>query len=337
MALDEASAALVAQAAGTRRVYELPVAETRRIRHAAAAAVRRQPVAQVSDALVGVAGGSVPVRVLTPPGRPRAVIVFYHGGGWVLGGLDECEPVCRALVNLTGCAVVSAGYRLAPEYRYPTAVEDAWAALLWAAARAGDIAAEPVPLIVAGESAGGNLAAVLARRSAERGGPPLALQVLVYPVTDSDLDAQSYTDPANQLMLNREAMSWFWDQYAPDPAARTHPDASPLQAVFLSGVAPAVVVTAEHDVLRDEGELYAMRLVQAGVAVEHRRFGGQLHGFLGQIDVLPGSRQGLEYIAAAIARRLRAAGGSAGGLERVAVDEAAIDDELGAGDEAGVG
>ena len=169
----------------------------------------------------------------------------------------------------------------------PTAVEDAWAALRWAAAHAGDLAGdtagEPVPLIVAGESAGGNLAAVVARRSAEQDGPAVLLQVLICPVTDYDTDGLSYTDPANQLLLDRDAMIWFWDQYAPEPSARVHPDASPLQAVFLTGVPPAVILTAEHDVLRDEGELYAMRLIQAGVPVEHRRFAGQMHGFFGLV------------------------------------------------------
>jgi acetyl esterase len=244
-----------------------------------------------------VAGGSIPVRVLRPDGQPRAVIVFYHAGGWVLGGLDECEELARALVRQTGCAVVCPGYRLAPEYRYPTAVEDACAALRWAAAHTAEIAGQQVPLIVAGESAGGNLAAVVARRSAEQGGPDVLLQVLICPVTDADTGGLSYTDPANQLLLDRDAMLWFWEQYAPDPAARAQPDAAPLQAVFLTGVPPAVIVTAEHDVLRDEGELYAMRLVQAGVPVEHRRFAGQMHGFLGLIGVLPGSADGLQYIA----------------------------------------
>jgi acetyl esterase len=330
MALDEATAALVASESGGPRVYELTVAQSRELRRAGVGE-RLPTAARAADALVPVAGGTIPVRLLLPSGTaPRAVIVFYHGGGWVLGGLDECEPVARALASQTGCAVACAGYRLAPEYRYPTAVQDAWAVLRWAAAQAGEIAGAPVPLIVAGESAGGNLAAVVARWSAERGGPAVLLQVLIYPVTDSDTDSSSYTDPASQLLLDRDEMIWFWDQYAPDRAARAHPDASPLQAMFLTGVPPAVMVTAEHDVLRDEGELYAMRLVQAGVAVEHRRFAGQIHGFLGRVGVLPGSEDGLRYVSEQITRALDGRG------EGVAVDEAAVDDELRAGDEAGV-
>lgn len=319
MALDEATAALIAQSGGDFKLPGMPVEQARQLRRTAA--VRGQGAA-VRDTVVPVAGGSIPARVLLPDGPARAIIVFYHAGGWVLGGLDECEAEAAALAQHTGCAVVCPAYRLAPEYRYPTAVEDAWAALRWAAANARDItgdtggpvetggtgeaAGRRLPLIVAGESAGGNLAAVVARRSAERGGPDVLLQVLVCPVTDSDTYSLSYTDPGNQLLLDRDEMIWFWDQYVPDPSARIHPDASPLQAVFLTGVPPAVILTAEHDVLRDEGELYAMRLVQAGVPVQHRRFGGQIHGFLGRVGMLPGSAAGMRYIAEQVAQALAA-------------------------------
>jgi acetyl esterase len=263
------------------------------------------------DALAPGTGGSVPVQVRRPRGRPRGVIVCYPAGGWALGGLAESAELSAALARRTGCAVVSVGYRRAPEYRYPTAVADAWAALQWAAGHLAEIASAGVPLVVAGEGAGGNLAAVVARWSAERAGPPLAAQVLICPVTDCDFDALSYTEAASQLLVDRDAMRWFWDLYAPDPGARRHPDAAPLQAVFLAGLPPAIVVTAEHDVVRDEGELYAMRLVQAGVPVEHRRFAGQPHGFVGLAPALPGARDGLDFIAAALERRLEP-GGPAG-------------------------
>jgi acetyl esterase len=312
MALDYATAALVAQFRADPKAPDLPVGQLRQIRRAAAA---RIPPERVTDTLIPVAGGTIPVRVIRPDAPSRAIIVFYHPGGWVLGGPDECEAEALALAQHTGCAVVCPAYRLAPEYRYPTAVEDAWAALRWAAENTAQITGEPagprLPLIVAGESAGGNLAAVAARRSGERGGPDVLLQVLICPVTDSDTGSLSYTDPANQLLLDRDEMIWFWDQYVPDPAARRHPDASPLQAVFFNGVPPAVILTAEHDVLRDEGELYAMRLVQAGVSVEHRRFAGQIHGFLGRIGVLPGSADGLDWIAGHVGRALTAAPASA--------------------------
>jgi len=309
MALDEATAALVAQSIGDPRAPGVPVGELRESYRAGA--TRIEP-ARVTDTVIPVAGGTIPARVIQPGTPPRGLIVFYHGGGWVLGGLDECEAVAGALAERTGCAVACPAYRLAPEYRYPTAAEDAWAALRWAAANAPRLTGQPggrlPPLIVAGESAGGNLAAVVARRSAEQGGPEVRLQVLVYPVTDSDTGSLSYTDPANQLLLDRDEMMWFWDQYVPDPAARRHPDASPLQAVFFNGVPPAVILTAEHDVLRDEAELYAMRLVQAGVPAEHRRFAGQIHGFLGRVGVLPGSAGGLDWIAEHVGSALAGAG-----------------------------
>jgi acetyl esterase len=306
MALDEATAALLAQLAGTgtRPLHEMTPAEARGL----TAALRGQAgpgpeMARVQNARVRAAGGTFPVRVLVPGERPRAVIVYYHGGGWVTGGIDDTDLLGRELAQRTGCAVVLPGYRLAPEYRYPTAVLDSQAALQWAADHLRDIAGAPVPLIVAGDSAGGNLAAVLARR-ARRTGPPVALQVLVYPVTDCDFATTSYTDPASQLLVSRDAMIWFWDHYAPVSAARLHPDASPLRAPDLGGLPPAVVITAEHDVLRDEGELYATRLLKAGVPVQHRRFAGQMHGFFTMTGVLPGSSDALDFVARAMDRQL---------------------------------
>lgn len=305
MALDDATAALVARSMGDARAPGVPVEQ---LRQAYRAGATRIPPARVTDTLIPVAGGTITARIVRPEVPPRGVIVYYHAGGWVLGGLDECEAVAGALAGRTGCAVVCPAYRLAPEYRYPTAVEDAWAALRWAAESSTEITGNPAgqqqPLIAAGESAGGNLAAVVARRSAGQGGPEVLLQVLIYPVTDSDTSSLSYTDPANQLLLDRDEMTWFWEQYVPDPAARRHPDASPLQAVFLTGVPPAVILTAEHDVLRDDGELYATRLVQAGVPVEHRRFAGQIHGFLGRTGGLPASEDGLSYIAGHVGHAL---------------------------------
>jgi cation diffusion facilitator CzcD-associated flavoprotein CzcO/acetyl esterase/lipase len=239
-------------------------------------------------------------RLLVPTERCRGVIVYYHGGGWVTGGPDEFDTLARRLAQRTGCAVVLVDYRLAPEHRYPAAVEDAWTALNWTAANVEEIAGSAVPLIVAGDSAGGCLAALVAQRSREAG-PEIALQVLVYPVTDCDLDRDSYLDPDNQLIIGRAAMTWYWDHYAPDHAVR--PDASPLRAHTLAGLPPAVVLTAEHDVLRDEGEAYAARLAQDGVRVEHRRFDGQMHGFF-TLPGLPGSAAALDFVVQAVDREL---------------------------------
>jgi len=296
MALDEATAAFLSQMAesGMKPLHEMTPMEARGLGAALLEMYGPGPeVARVVDDTVRVEGGQIGVRILAPD-NPRATIVYYHGGGWVIGALDEFDTLARRMVQRTGAAVVLVDYRLAPEHRYPTAAEDAWAALQWTTAHL-DEHGMTLPLIVAGDSAGGNLATIVARRAAEEGGPEISLQVLVYPVTDADLDNASYVDPENQLMLSRDSMIWFWDHYAPDPASRKNPDASPLQAADLSGLPPAVVLTAEHDVLRDEGEAYAEKLRAAGVPVVHRRFPGQMHGFF-TLLVLPGAAAALEYV-----------------------------------------
>jgi acetyl esterase len=312
MALDQATTALLEQlaASGGRPLHELSPAEARGVMAGMRGEQAPGPdMASVRDTRIRASGGFVPVRVLVPVDRPRGVIVYYHGGGWVIGGLADFDKLGRLLAHRTGCAVLLADYRLAPEYRFPTAVDDAWAALRWADEHRAELTGvgrpeTEAPLIVAGDSAGGNLSAIMALRARAAGGPPIALQVLVYPVTDCDLESTSYRDPANQLMLSRESMVWFWDHYAPDPEARLHPDASPLRSANFAGLPPAVILTAEHDVLRDEGELYATRLVKAGVPVRHQRFAGQMHGFFTMVDALPGAAAGLDYVTAAIAERL---------------------------------
>ena len=305
MALDEATAGFLAQMAesGMKPLHEMTPEEARGLGGALRDMYGPGPeVAHVVEESVPVAGGSVPVRILAPE-APRAVFVYYHGGGWVIGSLDESDTLARKIVERTGAAVVLVDYRLAPEHRYPVAVEDSWAALLWSVRHFAEHRTD-LPLIVGGDSAGGNLAAIMAQRAKAEGGPAIALQVLVYPVTDADLDNASYSDPSNQLMLSRDSMVWFWDHYAPDQASRRRADASPLQATDLAGLPPAVVLTAEHDVLRDEGEAYAEKLRAAGVAVQSRRFEGQMHGFFTMVNVLPGADAGLEYVAEHIDRHL---------------------------------
>jgi acetyl esterase len=311
MALDQATIALLEQmaASGGKPLHELTPVEARGVMAMMRGDAPPGPeMASVRDTRIRASGGFVPVRVLSPAEQARGVIVYYHGGGWVIGGLPDFDKLGRLLAQRTGCVVILVDYRLAPEYRFPTAVDDAWAALLWADERGAELAGAPagtaVPLIVAGDSAGGNLSAIMALRARAAGGPSIALQVLVYPVTDCDLETTSYLDPANQLMLSRESMMWFWDHYAPDPEARLHPDASPLRSTNFAGLPPAVILTAEHDPLRDEGELYATRLVKANVPVRHRRFDGQMHGFFTMVDALPGAADGLDYVVAAIDERL---------------------------------
>ena len=275
--------------------------EAREFAAAAAALAGPAPAMRSAhDHRVAVAGGEITVRVLVPPQGARGVILYLHGGGWVIGTLDGYETMARKLAERTSCAVALVDYRLAPEHRYPTAVDDCYAAFEWTAARLGDITGRAdVPLIVAGDSAGGNLSAVVAFRARDRHGPDIALQVLVYPVTDADFARPSYTDPDNQLLLTSDSMVWFWDHYLPDIARRQEPDASPLHAADLAGLPPAVVLTAEHDVLRDEGEAYAERLRAAGVPVELRRHAGQMHGFFTFL-LLPGSERGYQQVVKAI-------------------------------------
>jgi acetyl esterase len=306
MALDDATTAFLAQmAAAGPPINELDPVEARVVTGRLRERFGPGPsMARVEDHQIDSTGGAFPVRVLVPGGSPRAVIVYHHGGGWVIGGIDQWEAFARTLAERSGCAVVLTGYRLAPEHRHPAAVDDAWAALRWADAHSGDIAGRRVPLIVAGDSAGANLATVTARRARDEGGPEIGLQVLAYPATDCDLDRPSYLDPANQLMVTRDGMIWFWDHYLPDHAARRHPDASPLRAPDLSGLPPAAIVGAEYDVLRDEVEEYAERLRAAGVEVTFRRFDGQMHGFLNMVNILPASADALTFVVEAIEKRL---------------------------------
>lgn len=256
-------------------------------------------MARTEDHTIQQPDGSFDVRVLVPVEPPAGVIVYYHGGGWVVGSIDESDALGRKLAERTSCAVVLVDYRLAPEHRYPVAVDDSYAALEWTAEHMNDIAGGEVPLIVAGDSAGGNLSAVMAIRARDRSGPEIAMQVLVYPVTDANFDRPSYLDPENQLLLTRDSMIWFFDHYIPDVARRTEPEASPLYAEDLSGLPPAVVLTAEHDPLRDEGEEYAQRLEDAGVEVNLQRHKGQMHAFFALL-MLPGSERGFQQVVRAI-------------------------------------
>ena len=257
------------------------------------------PMARVEEHTLEREGGNVGLRVLVPIDPPEGVIVYYHGGGWVVGSIDEYDTMARKLAERTSCAVVLVEYRLAPEHRYPVAVDDSYAALEWTAAHLWEIAGGEVPLFVAGDSAGGNLSAVVAVQARDLNAPEIALQILIYPVTDADFNRPSYTDPENALLLTREAMIWFWDHYVPDPTQRAEPDASPLQTPDLSGLPPAMVLTAEHDVLRDEGEAYAERLAKAGVKVDLHRYTGQIHGFF-TLQMLPGSELGYQQVVKAI-------------------------------------
>ncbi|GAA3649570.1 hypothetical protein GCM10022237_06620 [Nocardioides ginsengisoli] len=248
--------------------------------------------------LAGVDGGSFRVRVLSPSGDPSGVVVYFHGGGWVLGDIDlQYDHVARDLVNRTDAVVVLVNYRKAPEHPFPTAIEDGWTALRWIAEHATELGVAGTPLVVAGDSAGGNVAAVMTQWARDRGGPRIDGQILVYPVTGCDLDLPSFHAPENQQFLDRAAMAWFWDRYLPETSARTSADASPRLAADLSGLPPALVYLAEYDPLHDDGKAYADALGAAGVPVDLVVAHGQMHGFFQMPGILPGYDAGMALVA----------------------------------------
>jgi acetyl esterase len=266
------------------------------------------PVAAEEDRRIPGPGGELTVRIYQPdaPG-PLPVVVYLHGGGWVLYDLDTFNPVCRDLANAAGAIVVAVAYRLAPEHPFPAAVDDAYATVCWAAEHAAEIGGDGTRLAVAGDSAGGNMSAVTALRCRDAGGPALAFQLVINPVTDCDLDTDSYHEFAEGMFLTRDQMRWYWDHYLSDPQARVHPWASPLRAADLSGLPPAIVYTAENDPLRDEGEAFAARLAEAGVPTVARRVEGVIHGFM---NLGNASVKGAEAVAEAGAALRRAFGTS---------------------------
>lgn len=258
-------------------------------------------VGDVRDVRIPVADGEIDARVYRPAGDGlHPLVMFFHGGGWVLGGLDTHDAQCRDLCNGSHSVVLAVDYRLAPEHRFPTAAEDCYAALCWAAARADSLAADPQRMAVVGDSAGGNLATVVALMARDRGGPALRQQVLVYPVVDADFDTDSYRANADGYLLTRDGMVAFWDQYCPDVTQRDHPYASPLRAGSLAGLPPALVLTGEYDPLRDEGEAYGARLEAEGVATETLRYEGFPHFFIGLSRLAPAGRAGMDKICATL-------------------------------------
>jgi acetyl esterase len=287
-------------AAGVPPFWELAPDAARAVVEANGAVIGAGPeVASVRDITIPSSAGGMPARVYSPSASAPGVVVYYHGGGWVVGSVNAWDASCRALAVASGCDVVSVEYRLAPEHVFPAATDDAFEALVWVASADGLAGGRPI--VVAGDSAGGNLALVTALRARDAGGPPLAMQLLVYPVTDSDLDRKSYHEyDGDEFIVNRGDMVWYWDHYAPDPATRADPWASPLRAGDLTGLPPAYVITAEHDPLRDEGFETAERLRSARVPVEHRHFGSQIHGFFTFVNLLDDADRAVADAGAAI-------------------------------------
>ncbi len=249
------------------------------------------PVGAVEDRTVASAREPIPIRIYTPAQRTLpGALVYFHGGGWVIGDLDSHDETCRRLCRGAGLTVISVHYRRAPETTYPGAAEDCYAATAWVAANAAALGINPARIAVGGDSAGGNLAAAVALMARDRGAPALRFQMLIYPVTDADFDRPSYRENGEGYLLSRRGMQWFWDQYVPDLDQRHEPYAAPLQAARLADLPPALVQTAGFDPLRDEGEAYAEALRAAGVAVRMTRYDGLIHGFFGMQDAIPAAR-----------------------------------------------
>jgi acetyl esterase len=259
------------------------------------------PVARVVNQTIPGPAGSIPVRIYYPSeSTPLPVLVWYHGGGWVLGTLDGVDHVGRELANTANCIVVSVDYRLAPEHKFPACPDDCEAAYYWAVENAASLGGDPRRVAVGGDSAGGNLAAVVSLRAREAGRPLPAFQLLIYPVTDADFTRPSYVENADGYMLTEVSMRWFWDQYVNSPEEMADPQASVIRASDLSGLPPALIITAEFDPLRDEGEAYGELLRQAGVPVTVTRYDGMIHGFFGQFTMVDKGREAIRESAEAL-------------------------------------
>jgi acetyl esterase len=261
---------------------------------------RLEKVFKVEDRKIPGPAGEIPIRIYTPEGSgPFPVLVFFHGGGWVICDLDSHDAPCRLLTNKAKCVTVSVDYRLAPENKFPAGVEDCFAATKWVAGNAKELNIDPERLAVGGDSAGGNLSAVISQLARDAGGPKIAFQLLVYPATEAELDTQShkmFTD----YFLTKDDIFWFWAHYLRGPADRKDPRIAPALAKTLKGLPPALIITAEFDPLRDEGEAYGEKLRKAGVPVTVSRYDGMIHGFFSMFDVLDKGKQAIEESAAAL-------------------------------------
>ena len=298
MPLDPQARLVIEQmaAAGIQPAHRLSVEGARAALEARAAlqAAAAEPVARIEERTLPGPGGPLRLRLYYPTeAGPLPVVVYFHGGGWIRGSLETHDNVARGLANAAECLIASVDYRLAPEAKFPAQVEDAYAVTEWVARNAAEIGADPARLAVGGDSAGGNLAAAVCLMARERGGPPISFQLLVYPVMDYRFDTPSYRENAEGYVLYKADMEYYWRHYLADERDGSNPLASPLRAESLSGLPPALVITAEMDPLRDEGEAYAARLKQAGVSATCTRYDGMIHGFFGMGAVVDKGRQAI--------------------------------------------
>jgi acetyl esterase len=289
------------EASGGPPLYEMSPQEARGVTGMITELIGAGPeVASVEDFAIPTSAGEIGARRYVPE-DPAATIFWIHGGGWVICDLDTHDAVCRILAASSGCRVIAVDYRRAPEHPFPAPLEDCWDALGWVAAHNDE-----APLIIAGDSAGGNMSAACTLRARDRGGPDLFLQVLVCPVVDHDMTTPSYREHGSgpDLFLTKPDMVWFWSHYVSDEAARSVPDASPLRAKDHSNLPPAIVITAEYDPLRDEGIAYAQRLEAAAVPVTYRHHDDMFHDFFSFVNLIEAGNEAVERVGSEIRTRL---------------------------------
>jgi acetyl esterase len=298
MALDPQVKAILDQMASLPAFETMSVPDARKqtIERTAAGKLPTLPVASVVNRVIPGPAGDLPVRIYTPNGAgPFPLMVFFHGSGFVVCNLDTHDGSCRNLCSAGGCVVVSVDYRLAPEDKFPAGPDDCYAATKWAAAHARELNADGPRIVIAGDSAGGNLVAVTALMVRDKGGPALRGQLMIYPVTDYYKPGHpSYIDNAEGYGLTAAGMRWFWGHYLNNEAEANNPYVSPLRADNLRGLPPALIITAEYDVLRDEGERYGKRLTEAGVPTKVTRYDGMHHGFFQMYGIVDKAKKALE-------------------------------------------
>jgi len=264
-----------------------------------------ETVGSVVNTYIPCSWGNLGIRIYTPSGQGIfPVFVFFHGGGWSMSNIETHDALCRRITNLSDCIVISVDYRLAPEHKYPAAVDDAYTAMQWAFDNAARLNGDPEKIIVGGDSSGAALAAVVCMMARDRGKLDIAYQVLIYPPTDYYLPGtKSYIENGTGYFIDRDFMIWFWNNYLPSDADLNNPYVCPLRAKDFSNLPPAIVLTCEYDPLRDEGEEYARKLQEAGVDVEFKRYDGMIHGFILQFGIMSQAHDAIQQIASGIKKK----------------------------------
>jgi len=289
----------------TPKLWELAPPQGREMYRMIANTLEPQGISIGKTENMSIPGPAAPIqiRIYTPVaggGTALPVLVYFHGGGFVIGDLETHDPLCRTLANETGAKVVAVDYRLAPEHKFPAAPDDSYAAVKWVETNAASLGVDPNRIAVGGDSAGGNLAAVVCQMAKQKGGPHIVFQLLIYPVTQMRADTGSMKSFAEGYFLEKRTMDWFFDQYTTPGIDPNDPRVSPLAAADLSGLPRAYVVTAGFDPLRDEGKAYADKLNRAGVAAVYVDYPSMIHGFFGMSGVLPQARQAITDASAAL-------------------------------------